>query len=157
MRLLFLLVLVTSQRVVFGQAGLRVFGYNGDPTGTYRLVRKSVALTGGSARYQGVIQIKQLPLGSSIVLRLAVSRLSAGGKGSLVDTLLFRHGSAVYHWCPSDSTCHIRFDFSVKGVRVWQESTRTDGPCGFDSGVVAEGYYKKVSSKEPVMTGEVPR
>jgi hypothetical protein len=147
-RSLFLfLVLFASLAVAFGQD--KYFGYNGDPTGTYKLVGKRVLPQGVKFSFNGLIQVKLLALGGSIVLRLAVSQLPNGHIGPFMDTLTFRHGGAVYDRCPYDSTCWIRFDFTAKGVRVEQAQANLNYGCGLSEGVVADGFYRKVSGKVP--------
>jgi hypothetical protein len=57
-----------------------------------------------------------------------------------------------------DTSCKITFDFGKKGVLVNEETEDFNSGCGFGHAVVADGFYKKTSSKMPLLrqplTGE---
>ena len=78
--------------------------------------------------------------------------------GGFTDTLKLKKKQLFYKADPEiDSTCVITFSFEKSGVQVDQKSIG-EGHCGFGHGVSAVGYFKKTSSKEPVLyhpfTGE---
>ena len=78
--------------------------------------------------------------------------------GGFYDTLELKKKQLFYKADPEiDSTCVITFTFEKNGVQVDQKSIG-EGHCGFGHGVSAVGYFKKTSSKEPVLyhpfTGE---
>ncbi len=71
--------------------------------------------------------------------------------GSFVDTLDYRSNKSVYINMQIDTTCKISFNFSKKGIIVKEETADFNSGCGFGHAVVADGFYRKISSKKPVL------
>jgi hypothetical protein len=64
-----------------------------------------------------------------------------------------RHGE-VYGYTGDDTSCRITFHFTSKGVTVDQAQANPNFGCGFGHAVFADGYYKKVSGRVPVIKDE---
>ncbi len=63
--------------------------------------------------------------------------------GSFVDTLYYINNIAVH----KDESCITTFTFSTKGINVKETSDRS---C-WGQGVYAHGYFRRKSSKQPVL------
>jgi hypothetical protein len=72
--------------------------------------------------------------------------------GSFVDTLVYKENKAVYRDTEVDTTCTIIFNFNKKGINVVEKTGNYNWGCGFGHGVVADGFYKKISNKVPILT-----
>ncbi len=72
--------------------------------------------------------------------------------GSFVDTLIYKNNKAIYTASEFDTTCKITFDFDKNGVSVKEETSDYNSGCGFGHGVVADGFYKRMSGKTPILT-----
>ena len=121
-----------------------------DPTGTYRLVSKSKVKNGEIHGYTGEIRIILLD-SASIAISLYVNKgYPSYNSGSIVDTLLYSYDKAVYKTM-TDTSCKITIRFSFKGLNLDEEAEDYNFGCGFGHGVVATGFYRKVSSKIPVI------
>ena len=72
----------------------------------------------------------------------------AESNGGLSDTLQLRNNRAIFR-TKYDSTCTIIFKFTSKGVWVDQKAADPNFECGFGHAVYADGYYRKISSKQP--------
>ncbi|WP_304344190.1 hypothetical protein [Chryseobacterium koreense] len=72
--------------------------------------------------------------------------------GSFVDTLIYKENKAIYTDVESDSTCRITFDFDKKGITVKEITADYNSGCGFGHAVVADGFYKRISNKTPILT-----
>jgi outer membrane protease len=122
-----------------------------NPTGTYKLEgEKRGEDTFGNF---GEIQVK-VGDEENIVMTFSICKGAPSyNSGSFVGILKYDNNIAVFANSEFPD-CKITFTFDKKGVKVKQEKF----DCGFGAGVYAEGYYKKVSSEEPIMkhpeTGE---
>jgi hypothetical protein len=68
--------------------------------------------------------------------------------GSFFDTLQYKNNVSIYKTDSKiDSTCSITFRFVNGGVYVKEMADNYNWGCGFGHGVVANGYFKKVSIK----------
>jgi hypothetical protein len=125
-----------------------------NPTGTYRLGHYSTKRTG---KYFGEIQIKQLD-GQKIAISFYVNKGAPSyNSGSFVDTLNCNGDLAIYA-TQHDPSCKITFKFAKPGVQVTEQADDFNSGCGFGYAVVANGFFKRVSTQVPVMkdigTGE---
>ncbi len=124
-----------------------------DPTGTYELDNKSEEKNGEVYGYSGYIQVKKIT-NDKIVMTFEVNKGAPSyNSGSFVDTLTYKNNIALYT-VPDDidSTCKITFHFDKKGVTVVEETADYNSGCGFGHAVVANGFYKRTSSKTPILT-----
>ena len=123
-----------------------------DPTGTYQLDSKTKKINGDIYGYFGQIQVKKLN-SDKIVMTFEVNKGAPSyNSGSFVDTLSYKDNKGIYTDPESDSTCKITFDFDKKGVTVKEETADYNSGCGFGNAVVADGFYKRSSSKTPILT-----
>ena len=128
-----------------------------DPTGTYKLNSKANNKNGDTYGYSGQVQVKKISL-NKIVMTFEVNKGAPSyNSGSFVDTLSYNDNKAIYTDTESDSTCKITFDFYKKGITVKEETSDYNSGCGFGHGVVANGFYKKTSSKMPILTKPLTR
>ncbi len=129
-----------------------------DPTGTYQLDSKTKKKGDDVYGYSGLIQVKKIS-DDKIVMAFEVNKGAPSyNMGSFVDTLLYINNEAIYTDALSDSTCKITFEFKKRGITVKEETANLNSGCGFGHAVFADGFYKRVSKKIPVLehplTGE---
>jgi hypothetical protein len=138
------LLLLGLQFFAMGQGKKVTAAFN--PTGTYKM--------GSKTGYNGTIRVKLINR-DTIVMSLYVCIGPPNyNSGSFVDTLVYQNHRAVYHHAESDTTCRIIFSFTGKEVSVEQVQPDPNSGCGFGHAVFADGYYKKVSAKVPVIQEE---
>lgn len=70
--------------------------------------------------------------------------------GSFIDTIKYQNNIAVYK-TTKEASCNITFTFSNKGITVEQYQADINFGCDFGHGVFADGFYKKESSKIPLI------
>jgi hypothetical protein len=124
-----------------------------DPTGTYVYIGKTKTKKGEVYGYTGRIQVIKIGA-DTIVMSFYVNKGAPSyNSGSFMDTLPYINRIAVYKASAKiDSTCTITFLFDKKGVTVREETADYNSGCGFGHAVVADGRYRKTSSKKPVLT-----
>ena len=100
--------------------------------------------------YFGDLKVKLLN-DSTIAVTLYVCKGAPSyNSGILWDTIVLKKNTAIY--IPKDeTTCKITFLFKNNGIIVTQKQSNLNFGCGFGQGVFADGFYKKVSSKIPVI------
>ena len=108
--------------------------------------------------YAGEIQVKELP-NNRIVLSFFITKGAPSyNLGAFIDTLNYSKNTAVYKLQQDSARCEISFLFNDKGIQVNQESSDYFYGCGFGNGVVAHGFFKRVSNEVPIIkdlaTGE---
>lgn len=118
-----------------------------EPTGTYKLNNIIEKKKGEIYGYFGQIQVKKIN-SEEIAMTFEVNKGAPSyNSGSFVDTLIYKENKAIYRDIESDSTCKITFNFDKKGITVIEETADYNWGCGFGHGVVANGFYKKISTK----------
>lgn len=123
-----------------------------DPTGTYQLESKRIKKKGEIYGYTGQIQVKKIS-DEKIVMTFKVNKGTPSyNSGSFIDTLSYIDNTSIYTDPDSDSTCLINFNFDKKGVKVKEETANYNSGCGFGHGVIANGFYKRISGKVPILT-----
>jgi hypothetical protein len=123
-----------------------------DPTGTYNLNVKTKKKGEDIYGYSGQIQVKKLT-NDKIVMTFGVNKGAPSyNSGSFVDTLVYKNNIAIYTDPTTDTTCRITFTFNKNGVLVKEQTNDFNSGCGFGHAVVADGYFKRVSSKTPILT-----
>jgi len=123
-----------------------------DPTGTFSLESKTKKRGEDVFGYTGRIQVKKITV-DTIIMTFEVNRGAPSySSGSFVDTLTYSNNTAVYTNPEFDTTCKITFSFNKKGVVVKEEIEDFNSDCGFGHAVVADGFFKKISSKIPILT-----
>ena len=131
-----------------------------NPTGTYDLVGNAKVVKGDTYGTTGDIQVKALSKNKIVVVLGVNMGAPAYNSGELFDTLLYKDNTCVYKSTDEfDPGCKITLTFNQHGVRVVQKQVDLNNGCGFGHGVFADGFYKKRSSKIPVLrhsqTGEL--
>lgn len=123
-----------------------------DPTGTYKLENKTKKKKGDIYGYSGQIQVIKIST-DKIVMTFEVEKGAPSfNSGSFVDTLTYKDNKAIYTNLEADSTCKITFVFSNKEITVKEETADFNSGCGFGHAVVADGFYKQISNKPPILT-----
>jgi len=130
-----------------------------DPTGTYRLAIKTTKKNREAYGYSGQIQVRKINF-EKILMTFEVNKGAPSyNSGSFVDTLAYIDNKVIFVDLEQDSTCKILFEFEKKGIKVKQEAADFNAGCGFGQAVIADGYYKKISNKIPILreplTGEL--
>jgi hypothetical protein len=129
-----------------------------DPTGTYQLDSKTTKKKGEIYGYSGQIQVKKISF-EKIVMTFGVNKGAPSyNSGSFVDSLNYKDNKSIYTDPESDSSCIITFEFDKNGVTVIEKAADYNSGCGFGHAVDANGFYKRISSKTPILiepfTGE---
>jgi hypothetical protein len=129
-----------------------------DPTGTYILDNKPIIIEKETYGYAGLIQVKTLT-GNKILMTFSINKGAPGyNSGSFIDTLIYLNNKAVYTIPEVDKSCQVSFTFTENGVTVKEKTADYNSGCGFGHAVVADGFFKKVSSVKPILrnpgTGE---
>ena len=123
-----------------------------EPTGTYELNNIIEKKDGEIYGYFGQIQVKKIN-SEKIIMTFEVNKGAPSyNSGSFVDTLVYKENKAIFRDTEVDSTCKVIFNFDKRGITVREETANCNWGCGFGHGVVADGFYKKVSSKIPILT-----
>jgi hypothetical protein len=123
-----------------------------DPTGTYQLENSAKKKNGDIYGYFGQIQVKKIS-SDKIVITFEVNKGAPSyNSGSIVDTLNYKDNKAIYTDLETDSTCKITFNFGNKGITVIEETADYNSGCGFGHAVVANGFFKRISNKVPILT-----
>ena len=124
---------------------------NIDPTGTYYYLGKTYQKNGETYGYSGEIQVKKITE-KKILMTFEINKGAPSyNSGSFFDTLLYENNKAI-HTTNYDSTCKVIFNFTKKGVKVKEETANYNWGCGFGHAVIADGYFRKKSSKIPKLT-----
>lgn len=122
-----------------------------DPTGSYKLDHKVKISNGQVYGYSGKIQVKKINSGK-IVMTFEVNKGAPSyNSGSFIDTLIYKDNKAIYTNPEFDPTCKITFDFDKIGIIVREETSDFNSGCGFGHAVVADGFYKRISNKVPIL------
>jgi hypothetical protein len=119
-----------------------------DPTGSYKLVSNAKIKNGDVYGYSGDIEVKLLDSSRIAISFFVTKGMPSYNSGSFIDTLFFRDNIGTYK-TKEDSTCTMTFRFSAKGIKVEEKTADYNFGCGFGHAVVADGFYKKTSSKIP--------
>ena len=122
-----------------------------NPTGSYKLVSNAKEKDGEIYGYYGTLKMKLIGQ-TRVIVDFNISKgYPSYNSGSFLDTLDYRNNTAVYKDA-FDTTCRLTLRVSSKGVTVTEKTADYNFGCGFGHGVVANGFFKKVSSAVPVIT-----
>jgi len=120
-----------------------------DPMGTYVLDQKTKKVGEEVYGYFGEIQVVKLKA-DKILMNFSICKGAPSyNSGSFLDTLLYKNNRALFTDPDVDSSCVITFDFTAKGITVKEETDDYNFGCGFGHAVIADGFFKKTSSKKP--------
>ncbi|MFN5649132.1 MAG: hypothetical protein ACK458_16580 [Sphingobacteriales bacterium] len=119
-----------------------------DPTGTYKLGKSAEDKNGDVYGYYGELRVKKVDSSKILMCFYICKGAPSYNSGSFVDTLSYNNMTASYRYA-DDSTCTVTFQFEKKGVDVSSVQDDLNFGCGFGHGVLASGYFKKISHKEP--------
>jgi hypothetical protein len=121
-------------------------------SGTYTYNGNAVKKDGEIYGYYGEIRVKEISKGKIAMAFLICKGAPSYNSGSFVDTLWVRGREAVYK-TECDSNCTLIFKFGQKGITVVHKDSDGDynSSCCFGHAVVAHGFYRKTSSKIPII------
>lgn len=120
-----------------------------DPTGTYNLDQKTKKIGEDIYGYFGEIQVVKLKE-DKILMNFSICKGAPSyNSGSFLDTLSYHDNRALFTDPSADSSCVIIFDFIAKGITVKENTGDYNFGCGFGHAVIADGFFKKTSSKKP--------
>ncbi len=122
-----------------------------DPTGTYELDSKTEKKGDDVYGYFGKIQVKKSNHDKIIMTFMICKGAPSYNSGSFVDTLDYNKNCVIYTAQDFDPSCQIKLDFSEKGIVVKETTNDYNSGCGFGHAVVADGFFKKTSSSEPIL------
>jgi hypothetical protein len=125
-----------------------------DPTGTYTRDGETRKEGEDVYGYTGRIQVKRLTETRIVITFEVCKGAPSYNMGGFLDTLDYTGRQAIYTDPELDSSCRITFDFGAEGITVKEEADNFNFGCGFGHGVVADGFYRKTSGKNPVL--EIP-
>ena len=149
LKFIFLISIFTVSLTTVGQIKQIIRFVN--PTGSYKLDGKIRIKDGDTFGCFGDIDVKLIDSSKIAISFFICKGAPSYNLGSFLDTLAYQQNVAIYTTPEYDSTCRVIFSFREKGVTVEQFQADLNFGCGFGHGVFADGYYKKVSSKIPVI------
>jgi|SRR5688572_20942047 len=148
-RISFLLLLLTVCLTAIGQVK-RVTSFI-NPTGSYKLDNKTTVKNGDTYGYFGDIDVKLLDSSRIAISFFVCKGAPSYNSGSFIDTLKYKNNVALHTTPEDDTSCRIKFTFSKKGITVYQYQENLNFGCAFGHAVFADGFYKKTSSKVPII------
>lgn len=116
-----------------------------DPTGTYEYQGKTKKKDGDTYGYFGTIQVKKLNDTLIVMTFFICKGAPSYNSGSFVDTLNYADNKAIF----KDEGMIAEFSFGKRGIGVKEIESNH---FYWGNGVRAHGYFKKKSSKEPILT-----
>jgi hypothetical protein len=122
-----------------------------NPTGSYKLDNKTTIKHGDTYGYFGEAKIKLLDSSKIAISFFICKGAPSYNSGSFIDTLKYLNTKATYRTPDDDTSCKITFTFSNKGLTVEQYQADINFGCGFGHAVFADGFYKKISAKIPLI------
>ena len=122
-----------------------------NPTGTYELGNYNPDSENKVIGYFGLIQVKRFTKDKIIMTFMVNKGAPSFNSGSFVDTLEYESNRAIYTNVEFDPSCEIIFNISAKGIAVKEKTDDYNFGCGFGHAVVADGFYRKISSEEPIL------
>lgn len=106
-----------------------------NPTGTYEYDKGDNG--------NGIVKVKNIGKDKFKVSIFVVGGGPSHNMGEFMEELKLKNGVMRY----KSGECELKFIFNEKALKVVQSGW----DCGFGMGVMADGYYKKTSSKVPDM------
>jgi hypothetical protein len=120
-----------------------------NPTGHYELESEIKQIGEDRYGYSGEIRVKLLE-GKRIAVGFYMDKGAPSyNSGSFLDTLAYDDSIAIYRPLEFDSTCALTLLFSKNGVLSTEQTADYNSGCGFGHAVVANGFFKKISSDAP--------
>jgi hypothetical protein len=145
----FLLVCLTAYLTTIAQVKKTSNFIN--PTGSYKLDSRTTVKNGDTYGYFGDIDVKLLNNSRIAISFFVCIGAPSYNMGTFVDTLTYKNNVAIHTTPEDDTTCRIKFSFSKKGITVEQHQADPNFGCAFGHAVFADGFYRKTSSKVPVI------
>ena len=137
-------LLLVSTSIAFGQTTF-------DPTGTYVYKGRTIKKKGDTYGYLGTIQVQKVAR-TKIAMTFDICKGAPSyNSGGFFDTLFYINNVSIFT-TEIDSSCKITFNFDKKGIVVKEETADYNWGCGFGHAVIADGYFRKISSKPPKLT-----
>ena len=130
------------------------------PCGTYKLISKTTYKNGNKIGKHGTIRVKPISSDKIIMSFYVNLGFPTYNSGSFIDTLTIESNNATYKIPEYDSSCQIKFKFSISTISISETTEDYYMGCGFGNAVRTDGLqFKKTSSKIPKIkdftTGEV--
>jgi len=122
-----------------------------NPTGSYKLNSKATVKNGDTYGYFGDIDVKLLDSSRIAISFFVCKGAPSYNLGTFVNTLTYQNNIAIHKTPEDDTTCQIKFTVTPKGIIVEQYQVEPNFGCAFGHAVFADGFYKKTSSKVPVI------
>jgi hypothetical protein len=147
------LILFFASATLFAQSQVIPKSPKLDVTGSYKYVGKTVKKGEDVYGYFGEIKVKQLENGNIAVSFYLCKGAKSYNSGSFVDTLAINGNIAVYRASNCDSLCTLTFHFAKGGVTTIHKAANDDYnfSCCFGQRVIANGFFRKTSSKAPLI------
>ena len=122
-----------------------------NPTGSYELDGKSYVKDGDTYGRFGEIQIKKLSDDKVVITFYVCNGAPSYNSGSFVDTLEYKNNKVIFTEPIYDPGCEIRFTFSDSGIVAVEKTENFSFGCGFGHSAYADGFYRRISSEDPVL------
>lgn len=121
-------------------------------TGTYRYDGETYRKGDDTYGYYGSIKVKQIGKGRIAMSFFICKGAKSYSSGSFLDTLVLNGSTAIYK-TDCDANCTLVFRFTKSGVITIHKDADGDynSSCCFGHAVVADGYFRKTSSKTPII------
>ncbi len=149
MRHLLLFISLLAMSSLYGHTTIKMHSTN--LTGTYEYDGKTYLKDGDRYGYFGTIKIKELSKSVIQISFFICKGAPSYNVGEFLDTLVLTGSKAVYR--PScDRNCTIEFAFLKSSVKSVHKDADGDFnySCCFGMAVIADGYFKKISSRVPI-------
>ena len=125
-----------------------------NPAGYYSLDNKTRVDSGETYGYFGTIKVKLIDSARIFIDFYVCKGAPSYNSGSFEDTLLYKNGIAA-HTTTDDASCIITFNFNTTGGVTVEEKTKNfNHGCAFGSGVVAKGFYMKITGGNTKAKGQ---
>jgi hypothetical protein len=122
-----------------------------NPTGTYQLDEKTKIKNGDTFGYFGDIKVKLIDNKKVVMSFYICKGAPSYNSGSFVDTMIYKNNIVIYKDKGDTAKgCTTTFVFSKLGITVNEKANYDMGTC-WGAGVIAHGFYKKTSYKEPMI------
>ena len=124
-----------------------------NPSGVYKYDGKTYRKNGETYGYFGTVKVLQLSSTKILVSFYVCKGAPSYNSGSFVDSLDYSNNQATYLGDTSmiETTCKLIFHFTAQRINIELFSEYPNMACGFGHAVDAQGLYKKVGAKPPIM------
>ncbi len=110
------------------------------PCGTYSLISKTSYKNGEKIGKYGTIQVKPISSDKIIMSFYVNLGFPTYNSGSFIDTLIIESNIATYTIPEYDSSCQIKFKFSISTISISETTEDYYMGCGFGNAVRTDGF-----------------